>query len=117
MQSASCACGPKQRQSRSSAAIARDNISNNTIKIGGSATGSFIAGDNNQVETTVKQAVSLPDPNTVRIADELAGLRAVLVTLKSPEAAKLGRAAAAGGAARRHLQGAVADTGGHRRRC
>jgi hypothetical protein len=67
-------------------------MSRNTITIGGSATGSFIAGDNNRVGTTVKQAISLPDPNTVRIADELAGLRAILITLKSADSAKLGRA-------------------------
>jgi hypothetical protein len=67
-------------------------MSKNTIKIGGSATGALVAGDNNRVEATVKQVVSLPDPATVRIADELAGLRAVLVTLKSTDAAKLGRA-------------------------
>jgi hypothetical protein len=67
-------------------------MSNNSIKVGGNATGSFVAGDNNRVETTVQQAFSLPDPATVRIADELAGLRAILVTLKSTDAAKLGRA-------------------------
>jgi hypothetical protein len=67
-------------------------MSNNTIKIGGTATGSFVAGGNNRVETRVKQAFSLPDPATVRISDELADLRAILVTLKITESAKLARA-------------------------
>jgi hypothetical protein len=67
-------------------------VSNNSIKVGGNATGSFVAGDNNRIDTAVKQTYSLPDPATVRIADELAGLRAILITLKSTDAAKLGRA-------------------------
>jgi hypothetical protein len=67
-------------------------MSNNSIKVGGNATGTFVAGDNNRVETTVKPAFSLPNPATVRIADELAGLRGILVTLKSADVAKLGRA-------------------------
>jgi uncharacterized protein HemX len=65
---------------------------NNGIKIGGSAVGAFVAGDNNRVETTVKHVFSLPDPATVRISDELAGLRAILVKLNTPDASKLGRA-------------------------
>jgi hypothetical protein len=64
-------------------------MSNNSIRVGGNATGSFVAGDNNRVETAMKQ---IPDPATIRIADELAGLRAILVTLKSTDAGKLGRA-------------------------
>jgi hypothetical protein len=66
-------------------------LGNNTINVGGNATGSYVAGDKNRVETAVAQ-VSLPDPSTVRIAEELAGLRAILAQLNSVEAAKLGRA-------------------------
>jgi hypothetical protein len=61
------------------------------MKVGGNATGTFIAGNENRVESAVKQ-VSLPDPSTIRIADELAGLRAILGKLNSAEAAKLRRA-------------------------
>jgi hypothetical protein len=67
-------------------------MTSNSIKIDGNATGSFVAGDSNRVETTVKQAFSFPDPATVRIADELASLRAILVTLKGADGAKLGQA-------------------------
>jgi len=70
----------------------RSGMSKNTIQVGHNAAGVFIAGNENRVEATVKQAVSLPDPATIRIAEELAGLRAVLVTLKSADAAKLRRA-------------------------
>jgi hypothetical protein len=66
-------------------------LGNNSIKVGGNATGTFVAGDDNRVESAVTQ-VSLPDPSTVRIAEELAGLRAILGKLNSVEAAKLGRA-------------------------
>jgi hypothetical protein len=66
-------------------------MGDNTIKVGGNATGSFVAGTENSVETAVTQ-VTLPDPSTVRIAEELAGLRAILAKLNSAEAAKLGRA-------------------------
>jgi hypothetical protein len=67
-------------------------MSNSTIKIGGDARGSIVAGDNNRVETTVSHTVSLPDPATVRIGDELSAVRAVLIGLKVTDAAKLGRA-------------------------
>src|SRR5215472_16289426 len=70
----------------------RSGMSKNTIQVGHNAAGVFIAGNENRVEATVKQAVSLPDPAAIRIAEELAGLRAVLVTLKSADAAKLRRA-------------------------
>ena len=66
-------------------------MGNNTIKVGGNVTGTFVAGDANRVESPVTQ-VTLPDPATVRIAEELAGLRAILGTLNSADAAKLGRA-------------------------
>jgi hypothetical protein len=63
-------------------------MSNNTIEIGGNATGSFVAGDNNRIQTTV----SVPDSTAIRIADELAGLRAILIGLKGTDAGKLSRA-------------------------
>jgi hypothetical protein len=66
-------------------------LGNNSIRVGGVATGTFVAGNENRVESAVTQ-VSLPDPSTVRIAEELAGLRAILATLNTVEAAKLGRA-------------------------
>jgi hypothetical protein len=62
-----------------------------TIKVGGDAIGSFVAGDGNRVESVVGH-MALPDPSTVRIADELAGLRAILAKLEGAEPAKLGRA-------------------------
>jgi hypothetical protein len=66
-------------------------LGNNSIKVGGNATGTFVAGNENRVESVVKQ-VSLSDPSTIRISDELAGLRAILGQLNSAEAAKLRRA-------------------------
>jgi hypothetical protein len=66
-------------------------LGNDSIMVGGNATGTFVAGNENRVESAVTQA-SLPDPATVRIAEELAGLRAILAKLNSAEAGKLGRA-------------------------
>jgi hypothetical protein len=73
------------------AAEATSELGNNTIKVGGNATGTFVAGDKNWVQSAVTQP-SLPDPSKVRIAEELAGLRAIFGQLNSVEAAKLGRA-------------------------
>ncbi|HZZ23516.1 MAG TPA: hypothetical protein VFE60_13495 [Roseiarcus sp.] len=66
-------------------------MAGNSIKIGGNASGAFVAGNNNRVNATVSPS-QLPDPSTVRITDELAGLRSVLSNLSSANGPKIGRA-------------------------
>lgn len=61
------------------------------IKIGRDAIGSqFVTGDHNKI-TSSGQQISLPSPESVDIRKELTDLRAILATLKTPDAGKIDR--------------------------
>jgi hypothetical protein len=66
-------------------------MADNSIRIGGNATGVFAAGAKISVKAQI-DSLQLPDPSTVNIADELAGLRSVLSKMSSPNIAKMSRA-------------------------
>jgi hypothetical protein len=65
-----------------------------SVTIGRDAIGNqIVTGDQNMVSST-GQRITLPAPETVDIQSELAELRAILATLKPPDAGKLERALA-----------------------
>jgi hypothetical protein len=63
-----------------------------SVSIGRDAIGSQIATGDRNVLTQSGQRITLPPAESVDIRNELAELRAILATLKAPEAGKLGRA-------------------------
>jgi hypothetical protein len=62
------------------------------VSIGRDAIGSQIVTGDQNVVTASGQRITLPPADSVDIRKELAELRAILATLKAPDAAKLGRA-------------------------
>ncbi len=63
-----------------------------SVTIGRDAIGSQIVTGDQNVVTSSGQRITLPPAESVDIQKELGELRAILATLKAPDAAKIGRA-------------------------
>jgi hypothetical protein len=67
-------------------------VGERNVTIGRDAIGSQIVTGDDNVVTSKGQRITLPPPESVDIRKELADLRAILASLKAPDAGKLERA-------------------------